>query len=192
MREAGGLYLAQQAVGIEGPCVISWLGYRAPGLVPALSNAAARQGAMRLAEDLAMFNRLRPCRAHLAIEAHSYGATVAALALEHLHGVVVVDVLATTGSAGSPRSLPPRIPQFDAVAPRDLTSFWGRLLSGRRLAGRRFAIGARPGLGLLAVSGHNTSQYLPDSRNPRHGYRDGDTLCLRNLALIASGLQPLA
>lgn len=192
VHEAGVLYLAQRALGIERPCVISWLGYRAPGLIPALSSAAARKGAVRLAADLATFNRLRPDRTHLAIEAHSYGATVAAHALELLHGVVEVDVLATTGSAGSPRSLPRRVRQFDAVAPWDLTSFWGRLLSGRRLAGSRFAIGARPGLGLLPASGHNTSRYLPDGRNPRHGYRDGDTLCLHNLALITSGSEPLA
>lgn len=190
-REAGTLYLAQRGLGIQNPCVISWLGYRAPGLPAALSNRAARVGAERLAGDLRRFDALRPDRIHLAIEAHSYGATVAAFALALLRGSLTVDALATTGSAGSPRMLTWPGRQFDAVAPGDLLSGAARLFSCRRLPGRRFNIGARPELGLLAVSGHNTSQYLDRSRNPRHGYRDGDTLSLHNLARITCGLEPL-
>ncbi|MBP2373729.1 alpha/beta hydrolase [Paeniglutamicibacter psychrophenolicus] len=202
VREAGQLYLEQRKVGIAEPAVVAWLGYPAPNLASALLDTAARRGLHRLGQDLGTFARLRPDAPHLALEAHSYAATLAAQVLDPASGYAVhAQALATIGSAGIPRHLsrsPGRLnvpPQniYEAVAPGDRLAWFGRALSGRKLlSGHRFSVGAIPELGLHAATGHNTSQHLPgDPRSPR-GYRDPGTLCLRNLALITTGQQPLA
>lgn len=200
-REAGQLYLEQQKVGICAPAVVAWLGYRAPNLASALFGIAASKGLQRLGRDLQDFDRLRPDRPHLALEAHSYSAALAARVLDVDSGYGVrVQSLATIGSAGIPRYLseaPDRLGVlrqnvYEAVAPGDHLAFLGRLLSGRKpFAGREFDVGARPDLGLAEVSGHNTSQFRLDEPSGARGYRDPDTLCLRNLALITTGQQPL-
>lgn len=201
VREAGQLYLEQRRVGIAAPAVVAWLGYPAPNLVSALLNNAARRGLERLREDLGTFLQVRPDGPHLAIEAHSYAATLAAQALATDSACSVsADALAMIGSAGIPRHLagaPGRInvPHqhlYAAIAPGDHLARWGRMLSGRRLLpSQEFSVGANPGLGLHAVSGHNTSQFLAgDPYSPR-GYRDPETLSLRNIALITTGSPPL-
>lgn len=201
VREAGQLYLEQRRVGVESPAVVAWLGYRSPNYPGALLNRSASRGVKILERDLETFAALRPDNPHLALEAHSYAATLAAQALDsRSDSAVSVDALATIGSAGIPRQLsrnPLRLNVpvghlFEAVAERDRLAWWGRLLSGRRLvAGHSFDVAGRPDLGLLGASGHNTSQAFPENPQGPQGYRDPRTTSLRNLALITTGQQPL-
>ncbi|GAA5228217.1 alpha/beta hydrolase [Paeniglutamicibacter antarcticus] len=201
VREAGQLYLEQQKVGIAAPAVVAWLGYPAPNLASALLGVAARKGLHKLGQDLGDFLRLRPDRPHLALEAHSYSAAIAARVLDAESGYAMrVQSVATIGSAGIPRYLcdaPERLGVpighvYEAVAPGDHLACLGRVLSGRKpFTGREFAVGARPELGLSAVTGHNTSQFRADAAPGARGYRDPGTLCLRNLALITTGQEPL-
>lgn len=201
VREAGQLYLEQQKVGVSAPAVVAWLGYRTPNLGGALLNGAALRGLQRLGHDLATFARLRPDKPHLAVEAHSYAASLAAQALdtESVYGLRA-QALAMIGSAGIPRQLsrePGRlaVPSqkiYEAIAEGDWLAWLGRTLSGRELlAGHQFNVGAKPELGLLAASGHNTSQFRDDNPSSARGYRDPGTLSLRNLALITTGQVPL-
>lgn len=201
VREAGQLYLEQQRVGIDSPAVVAWLGYRSPNMPGALLNFSARRGVKILQRDLETFASLRPDGPHLALEAHSYAATLAAQVLDSQTGSTVrIQALATIGSAGIPGYLsrtPSRlkVPEehiYEAIAPGDRLAWWGRLLSGRGLmGGHAFNIAAMPELGLHAVRGHNTSQMTQvNPRGPR-GYRDPGTTSLRNLALITTGQRPL-
>lgn len=201
-REAGQLYLEQRAVGIEAPAVVAWLGYRTPNLLSALLNLSASRAVGILARDLETFALLRPDMPHLALEAHSYAATLAAQALDsHTGATVHVKALATIGSAGIPGGLsrnPHRlnVPAgniYDAVASGDRLALWGRLLSGRKsVPGRVFSVAGIPDQGLAGVSGHNTSQMTAADPSGPRGYRDPGTTSLRNLALITSGQEPLA
>ena len=109
-------------------------------------------------------------------------------------------LITTTGSAGMPREWAehpallgiPGDRVFTGLAERDLLARAGRLLSGRTtVAGHGFDVGALPRLGLLPVTGHNTSRFVPSAGTPSYGYRDPGTLCLRNLALLTTGGEPL-
>ncbi|WP_411734165.1 alpha/beta hydrolase [Paeniglutamicibacter sp.] len=201
VREAGQLYLEQQRVGVSAPAVVAWLGYRTPNLAGALLNSAARRGMHRLEDDLATFARLRPDKPHLAVEAHSYAASLAAQVLDAESGFRLrAQALAMIGSAGIPRHFsrePGRLnvpPQniYEAIAEGDCLAWLGRTLSGRKLlSGHDFNVGAKPELGLHAATGHNTSQFRDDNPSSARGYRDPGTLSLRNLALITTGQLPL-
>ena len=106
VREAGQLYLEQRKVGIEAPAVVAWLGYRSPNMASALLNGSAHRGVEILERDLEIFAALRHGEPHLALEAHSYAATLAAQALDSRAGsTALVQALATIGSAGIPRQL---------------------------------------------------------------------------------------
>ncbi|WP_417234723.1 alpha/beta hydrolase [Arthrobacter sp.] len=206
-REAGELLLAQRAAGAERPAVIAWLGYPAPGLLRAVFNRAARGAVERLAHDIRRIGVLLPDDVHTGIEAHSYGATLAAHALARLAAEEVptgsrrtrIDTFATTGSAGIPAGLlaDPRtlgVPvdrRFEAVATRDHLARWGRVLSGRTaVVGLPFAVEGHPASGLHTVTGHNTSRYVPGTVPAEYGYRDPGTLSLHNLARILNGTTP--
>lgn len=206
-REAGELLLQQRAAGAERPAVIAWLGYPAPGLLKALSDHTARTCAARLAYDIRRVGELVPSATHTAIEAHSYGATLAAYALSRLgneaaHAATAgtrIDTLATIGSAGIPERLlrdpshlgiPPNR-RYEAVASRDRLARYGRFLSGRTtVAGLPFAVEGHPESRLHAVTGHNTSRFVPGTDDPEYGYRDPGTLSLHNLARILIGGTP--
>ncbi|MGJ9403013.1 alpha/beta hydrolase [Arthrobacter sp. KK5.5] len=207
-REAGQLLLEQRLVGEPDPAVVAWLAYPAPGLLRAVFNRTARAAVERLAHDLRRYARLRPDAPRTAIEAHSYGATLAAHALERLAAQpdgpgtprIRVDVLATTGSAGVPRqlALEPSLmglagdAVFEGVAADDWLARAGRALSGRTLVpGRGFGVDGAADLGLLPVTGHNTSRFVPGARRASHGYRDPGTQSLRNLALVTTGREPV-
>ncbi|MDN6202182.1 MAG: alpha/beta hydrolase family protein [Micrococcaceae bacterium] len=206
-REAGELLLEQRAAGAGAPAVIAWLGYPAPGMFRALSDRTARTCAARLAFDIRRVGELLPRTARMAIEAHSYGATLAAYALARLDAEPppagqagpLIDTLATIGSAGIPDRLLrdpsdlgiPSSRRYEAVASRDLLARCGRLLSGRTtVAGLPFAVEGHPESGLHAVTGHNTSRFVPGSDDPEYGYRDPGTLSLHNLARILIGGPP--
>lgn len=199
--EAGELYLEQRRVGIEAPAVVAWLGYRSPSLGTALLNLSARRGVNVLARDLEIMASLRPDKPHLALEAHSYAASMAAQVLdtraEFAHRV---DALVAIGSAGIPGYLARNLDRvgvptahfYTAIAPADHLARWGKRLSGRKQpTAQHFEVTERGDLALLGASGHNTSQRLANDPSSPHGYRDPGTTSLRNLALLTTGQAPL-
>ena len=200
-REAGELYLEQRKVGIDAPAVVAWLGYRSPNFGTALLNTSARRGVSILSRDLEVMASLRPDKPHLALEAHSYAASMAAQVLdtraEFAHRV---DALVTIGSAGIPGYLAKNLDRvgvpatrfYAAIAPQDHLARWGKRLSGRKQPTvQRFEVTERSDLTLRGASGHNTSQRLGNDPCAPHGYRDPGTTSLRNLALITTGQAPL-
>lgn len=84
---------------------------------------------------------------------------------------------------------------FDAVAPDDwiarLGRLAGRLLCNRSAFGRRLPVAALPELGLLPVTGHNSSHFVPGRSQTTYGYRDAGTRSLRNIALVTTGREPV-
>ncbi|WP_372697207.1 alpha/beta hydrolase [Arthrobacter sp. JSM 101049] len=206
-REVGELLLEQRRAGAPAPAVIAWRGYPAPGLLRAIFNRTARTAVERLTHDIRRIADLLPAGVHTALEAHSYGATLAAHALARLATEPArpgrrpprIQAFATTGSAGIPTHLltapeglgVPAGHCFEAVARADLLARCGRLLSGRTtVAGLPFAVDGHPESGLHAVTGHNTSRYLPGATHADYGYRDPGTLSLHNLARILIGAPP--
>ncbi len=224
-REAAQLWAAQRAAGAERPCVVAWLGYHPPGPWGVLTGRSALRAGTRLARHLTSWFRARESlphgslpptslphtsRPHTAVEAHSYGALVAARALQVLHRQRpprTLDALVLSGPVGLPRDLtealdrdplalglpPERV--YVALAATDLLSRAGRLLSGRRTwpGATPLEVGADAVPGLAGVVGHNTSRYRPD-RGPwgllggGHGYRDPGTASLHQIARATTGL----
>lgn len=87
--------------------VVAWIGYRAPaspeeGDLSVLSNAMAREGAVRLNSTIEGMSALRP-NATLNVLAHSYGSTTAAIALSQSD--VRIDNFVAIGSAGFPTEI---------------------------------------------------------------------------------------
>lgn len=85
---------------------VSWIGYQTPSLVDVTSLDLARTGSVRLADSLQGLATVRGAgeRPYLSILTHSYGSTVALLALENAalgSDAVTVDSLAMVGSPGS-------------------------------------------------------------------------------------------
>ncbi|WP_102159064.1 alpha/beta hydrolase [Zhihengliuella halotolerans] len=84
---------------------------------------------------------------------------------------------------------------FDAVAPDDWIARFGRLvgrvLRNRSPFGRRLPVSALPELGLLPVTGHNSSHFVPGRSQTTYGYRDAGTRSLRNIALVTTGQEPV-
>lgn len=90
--------------------MVTWIGYEAPpnflttGDRGVFEDEYAIAGAKELAADLQGFRATRP-GAHLDVVAHSYGSTVAAIAL-HDHPELGVRSFVTLGSAGIPSDVP--------------------------------------------------------------------------------------
>ncbi|WP_182066304.1 alpha/beta hydrolase [Curtobacterium sp. ME12] len=90
--------------------MITWLGYEAPpnaattGNLGVFGDSYAERGAPKLAADLGGFRATRP-GAQLDVVAHSYGSTMASIAL-HENPDLGVHSLVTLGSAGIPTSIP--------------------------------------------------------------------------------------
>ncbi len=85
---------------------VSWIGYQTPSLVDVTSLDLARKGSVELAESLQGLATVRGDgeRPYLSVLTHSYGSTVALLALEDAAlgtDAVTVDSLAMVGSPGS-------------------------------------------------------------------------------------------
>nr|WP_231366258.1 alpha/beta hydrolase [Zhihengliuella flava] len=84
---------------------------------------------------------------------------------------------------------------YDAVASSDWIARGGRLigklLGNRGPLGSRLPVDALPAQGLLPVTGHNSSHFVPGRSQTLFGYRDAGTRSLRNIARIITGQEPL-
>jgi pimeloyl-ACP methyl ester carboxylesterase len=100
----------QQMPGGSNTAIVAWFGYEAPpnalttGDLGVLGERYADAGAPRLAADLSGFRAVRS-DAQLNVIAHSYGSTMASLALAQSPKVNVHSFV-TLGSAGIPGSVP--------------------------------------------------------------------------------------
>lgn len=158
--------------------VVIWVGYRTPsGLVTAASSRPARDGAA----DLARLTRFLPRSAHLSLVGHSYGSTVAGLALAAPDVEPRVDECVALGSPGMGvrrrEELGARTRLWAAQGPSDWIRFFPRATVGHLGLGRA---PLHPALGATRFSagdivGH--SEY----------YAEGSE-SLRNIARIAVGL----
>jgi len=185
------LYRAQretlQRLGERGHSVatVAWLGYQTPDLIGALSLTHARDGAIQLQNVLNGLHAVRAANPpFLSVIAHSYGSTVALLALQTR--AVAVDALALLGSPGGvaadARALDVRddnvyvgAAAFDPVA---ICGCFGTSPDSSTFGAHRMPLGAGTdpldGARLLPTVGHN-------------GYFDAGTASMRDLALIATG-----
>ncbi|WP_439690567.1 alpha/beta hydrolase [Curtobacterium sp. SP.BCp] len=179
LRAAGNVVFTQQQAGAENTAVVSWLGYEAPpnaattGNTDVFGESYAERGAPKLAEDLRGFHATRP-DAQLDVVAHSYGSTMAAIAL-HDNPDLGVHSFTTLGSAGIPRDIPNAAATHAEhmyaaqAAEKGDVAFIGRKYS-KRLdpadgfdGARRIAASGKHGVnihGLLAGPGTNDRGYL--------------------------------
>lgn len=85
---------------------VAWIGYQTPTLVDVASLDLAREGSVALADSVRGLQTLRGDDApYLSILTHSYGSTVALLAVDKAQlgdDAITVDALAMVGSPGSP------------------------------------------------------------------------------------------
>jgi hypothetical protein len=168
---------------------VAWIGYDSPNYLTVLGDEKAEAGGERLASSLQNFNAARESGhgdAFLAVDAHSYGTTTAAVALNR-YDDLQVDALAMYGSAGltvdSAEDL--HISASDIYvgeAHDDGVADIGRFGSGRTdpanwdFGGTEYATNGGKadeltGQMLVSSSGHS-------------GYLVPDTESLRNIALI--------
>lgn len=153
--------------------VVVWVGYDAP---PGLAAAASIQPAVDGAPDLARLTHYLPRSAHLTVVGHSYGSTVAGLALA---GARFDDYVAL-GSPGTGvrrrDELGTHTRLWAAYAERDWIRLFPRVRLGRLGLGRS---PLHPALGATrfetgAITGHC-------------GYYTADSESLHNVARIALG-----
>lgn len=168
---------------------VAWIGYDSPDLITVLGSGKAEAGGERLASSLQNFNAARESGhgdAFLAVDAHSYGTTTVAIALNR-YDDLQVDALAMYGSAGltvdSAEDLHMSASDiYVGEAHDDSVADIGRFGSGRTdpanwdFGGTEYATnGGRAdeltGQMLVSSSGHS-------------GYLVPDTESLRNIALI--------
>jgi len=188
--DARALYVAEaDLIRLHGltaaPAVVAWIGYASPDAITVVGDDHARAGADLLARDLRAYADTVGTGTHLAIDAHSYGTTTAALALTQSR--VSADAFAMYGSAGIVESISmsdlhvPADRVFVGETPDDPWAPIGRFLSGRENPGdwpdaRRFATaggGADPASGTPYVPASGHGEYLVPH-----------TESVRNLALI--------
>lgn len=105
---------------------VAWLGYDAPGLPSAVSDAAAERGSDLLAADLRGLQAARDSLPHLTVVGHSYGSTTAGTSLrDHRTGVDDVVLLGSPG-ANVERAAELRVPSghvFVGSSSRDPVSY---------------------------------------------------------------------
>ena len=184
--------------GRDHDAVVAWLGYEAPPMVTeslgVLTDAHAVRGAPLLVSDLAA---LRACRggASLNVVAHSYGSTLAALALAE-HPELAVNTFVALGSAGIPAQVRDAAAlgarHVFAVQGAELIAAAGRFASAPHRSDPAGSFGAsviwsgnagdRGG-----VSSHNLLVAPHDSdtdsaHGDRHGYLDRGTNSLEGVA----------
>ncbi len=91
--------------GGDSVAIVDWVGYDAPSgdvanqVLDVKDRDMAEAGAAVLAEDVARFNRVRACDAHVTVIGNSYGSTTAAIAAD-VRGLAADDLI-LTGSPGA-------------------------------------------------------------------------------------------
>ena len=164
---------------------VAWLGYQTPDLFGALSLARAKQGAVQLREALSGLLAVRSADPpFLSVIAHSYGSTVALLALQSRS--VAVDALALLGSPGGDVADAGALDVHDgnvyvgaaALDPVAVCGCFGTSPDSTAFGAHRMSLGGGidplDGATLLPTIGHN-------------GYFDAGTESMRDLALIGTG-----
>ncbi|HWR85928.1 MAG TPA: alpha/beta hydrolase [Rhodoglobus sp.] len=173
-RAAENVYAAQGEAGAPASrAVVAWMGYRAPPVgLEATRDTYAEGGAPLLRRDVEALVAVRSStwQPGISVVAHSYGATMAALALAQ--GDLGVYSFVMLGSAG----VNPRLTADDLHADHvyagearaDTQARWGRI---DRRDPRTVAFGARVirtngGDGLRAVTGHAPVLHSPWNDDP--------------------------
>lgn len=174
--------------------MVTWLGYEAPPNFVTTGNRGvfgeeyADAGAQNLGADLEGFRATRP-EVQLDVVAHSYGSTVAAIAL-HDHPDLGVHSLVTLGSAGIPASVP------DAAATHAEHMYAAQAVERWDVAyiGRKYSVPHRldpaDDFGATRISTfegnrvnvHDLTVHGPE--NPDYGYLDEGTNSLLTVARV--------
>ncbi|GAB3576566.1 hypothetical protein GCM10027406_09500 [Leifsonia lichenia] len=216
---AKNLYRAQKDLGMDQPGVIACLEYDNPDVVGVNLSVSAKKGAPRFAAELdgnaATRDVFGPGPAPITVTAHSYGTTMASIALTQTS--TQIDAFVMVGSAGIDTGLVPSLSAIHAdhvyttAATSDQLAPVGSALSGRSepnptvAAPTNRAIGGAEsfssdgdGKDLKPVDGHNplgekgrTSNSGPLTFNTvpseGHGYYDRGTQSLHNIAATTTG-----
>ena len=174
--------------------VVIWLGYAAPpnalttGNLGVLGESYANSGAPKLAADLSGFRSVRE-DAQLNVAAHSYGSTMAALALSQTP-TVGVHSFVTYGSAGIPATVP------DAAATHAEHMYAAQAAEKGDVAyiGRKYSVPHRadPADGFAGASVMETRgavdvdihDLTAPKGSPDHGYLDVGTRTLAETAKV--------
>ena len=153
--------------------VVVWVGYHAPpGLAAAASSGPAREGAV----DLARLTHYLPRSAHLTLIGHSYGSTVAGLAL----AAARADDLVALGSPGLGVWRRAELGTGTRLWAAQVDDDWIRLLPRARLG--RLGLGRLPLHPAMGARRFGTGDVTGHS-----GYYTEDSESLRNIARIALG-----
>lgn len=153
--------------------VVVWVGYRAPaGLAAAASSGPARDGAA----DLARLTHYLPRSAHLTLVGHSYGSTVAGLALAQGRA----DDYVALGSPGMGVWRRAELGTGTRLWAAQAESDWIRLFPRARLG--RIGLGRAPLHPEIGATRFGTGDIAGHC-----GYYTEDSESLRNIARIAVG-----
>ncbi|WP_460633160.1 alpha/beta hydrolase [Leifsonia lichenia] len=216
---AKNLYLTQHDLGINRPGVVACLEYDNPDVFGVVDSDAAKKGAPRFAAELdgnaATREVFGPGPVPIAVTAHSYGTTMASIALTLTR--TPVDAFVLVASAGIDTSLVPSLSALHAdhvyttAATPDQLAPVGAAISGRAepnpevAYGTNYAIGGAEafssdgdGKALEPVDGHNAIGEKGNTGNSGpltlnavpsegHGYYDRDTQSLYNIAATTTG-----
>lgn len=216
---AKNLWLAQIDVGVDRPGVVACLEYDNPDAAGVGFSESAKTGAVRFAAELDGNAATRavygPGPAPITVTAHSYGTTMASIALTLTH--TRIDAFVMVASAGIDTTLVPSLSKLHAdhlyttAATADLLAPFGANLFGRAEPNPTVARPLNPTVGgaqafssdgdgkdLEPVDGHNAIGEKGHTSNSGlitlntvpsegHGYYDRGTQSLTNIAATTTG-----
>ncbi|ROP72259.1 alpha/beta hydrolase family protein [Curtobacterium sp. PhB115] len=185
--------------------VLSWIGYHPPmaddpSFATVIGNDRANAGATRLVADLDGFHAARAAAGRdtdLTVMGHSYGTTVATIALTKTHA----DHVVLLGSAGvtdvAPNASALRVPDGEVFATQGAKDGWA--VTGQNLSGRRdpteSSWGSHEFSSETERSGgqtlHGVTHHGPydgENADGRYSYFDNRTTAQDNAARAAMGL----
>lgn len=214
---AKNLWNAQKDLNVQHPGVVAYLEYDNPDAAGVNFSESAKKGAPRFAAELdgnaATRATFGPGPAPVTVTAHSYGTTMASIALTLTH--FRIDAFVMVASAGIDTSLVPSLSNLrvdhiytTAAAPDRLAPF-GSFVSSRAepnpsvadhrgdsIGGAESFSSDGDGSDLEPVDGHNAigetgktthSGFLNALPSEGHGYFDPRTQSLRNIAATTTG-----
>ncbi|MBF4591614.1 alpha/beta hydrolase [Curtobacterium sp. VKM Ac-1395] len=195
MRTGSNIQAAQQRLPppAEPTAVVTWLGYEAPpdftktGDPAVFNQEYAERGAPALEQDLSGLRATRP-DASLNVLAHSYGSTVASLALAD-SADVDVNSFVTYGSAGMHTSVPDASAthvrhMYAAQADEKYGVAWvGRTFSSPHRADPTEGFGSTP-IGTGGASAVNVHDLSANGQGDDFGYLDSGTQSLAATAKV--------
>lgn len=211
------LWSAQKRLGVAAPGVVACLEYDNPDAVGVTSSDSAKKGAARFAAELDGNASVRTAfdamPSPISVTAHSYGTTMAAIALTRVK--TPIDAFVMVGSAGIDTSVVPSLSAIQAghvyttAATRDQLAPLGAAASGRAnpnpgvtlpwgesIGGAQAFSSDGDGKNLQPVDGHNPLGKPEKSPlgwvantepSNGHGYYDLKTQSLWNMAAVTTG-----